>query len=680
MICRALGYTAQAKELVGAWPANYIALGQQLNLYDDVQAVATVDRASAAQIVYNSLTCNLRYIDADGVTQNVLDAKNRAVTMLSSLGGEETYGGEGYVLDDTAASTALINVNEYVGQFVKTFNNSDDKIIAIEVLSTTVSGKYKAGDNLLSTSDVDYYFKTTDANYKNYATTNGATTLPTGFVNGVLTTDAAIAAGYFVNNTSYKMAVKISGKTITEVYSVFDWNRAAIDQFEDGDLNIEKAKINVNGTDYTFKTDKNGDIDYASFALLGVTSLDKIAEDNVIEVYTEGATTRITRLAVGTQTVTGDVTKATKDEDNFTIAGEKYDLATGGEKPSVGDTGTAYLNFDGEIAFWSADDSTSGNYAVFLGARTDGGTTVASGVTKVGLVLKDGTVKEYDLTSSSKFVNEVNGQTLMTFTTPALVTYSFDSNGKVSKIKTLTDSAIGGKTNEGKTRIGDTKYANSVVVFLKDGSDWEIGDVKNFDTKYVFNGTYAANEYIYKNGDDKIAAIIVGKDEILGSEKSYGVINTISRMSDDGTAKWYVNGFVDGKELAAFTDETADTAYSEIDAVSGVGHVGLYEITVDATGVVKAIDVCSTYTTHAGVGSLTVNSVDKANREITVSGGSVYGLVEKAVVYYYDDDEEEYVLSSIDKIGKGKKIDLISTDADDLADNLYHIVIFWDAE
>ncbi|MBQ7605709.1 MAG: S-layer homology domain-containing protein, partial [Firmicutes bacterium] len=56
MICRALGYTNQAKELVGSWPANYIALAQQLSLYDDVAATGVTDRATAAQIVYNALT------------------------------------------------------------------------------------------------------------------------------------------------------------------------------------------------------------------------------------------------------------------------------------------------------------------------------------------------------------------------------------------------------------------------------------------------------------------------------------------------------------------------------------------------------------------------------------------------------------------------------------------------
>ncbi len=684
MICRALGYTSQAKELVGAWPANYIALGQQLSLYDDVQAVATVDRASAAQIVYNSLTCNLRYIDADGVTQNVLDAKNRAVTMLSSLGGAETYNGEGYVLDDTAASTALINVNEYVGQFVKTFNNSDGEIIAIEVLSTTITGDYDATKKIISTDDVDYYFKadSNDAKYVDNATSNGAVTEPSGVVNGktIAASAGAIAntaanTGYFKDGNTYTMAVKITGKTITAVYSVFDWEAAAMDQFEEGDLNIEKAKINVDGTDYKFKTDKNGDIDAASYALVGVASLDKIAVDNIIEVYTDG--TNITKLAVGTKTVTGEVTEANKAGTKFTIDGTKYAVADGGDIPAVGDTGTAYLTFDGDIAVWDVDDATSGNYGVFLGQRVETGTTIVNGCYMVGLVLKDGTVKEYELASSATVTGTVT--TVTAVTADAIVNYSFNSNGKVSKIVTLANDApaAAANVNEGKTRIGNTKFANNVIVFEKDDDgDWTLGAVKNFSTDYDFDNT---NTYFVKNTKGEIEAIRVDKEDVLGSEDSFGLITSVAKRNNDGTATWYVKGFVDGKAFEGFTNETGNTTSI---LTSTVGHNGLYKITIDADGTVSTIAVTGSATfgvSRSAVG-LNVKSVDKANKEITVSGGAVYGLTDDVAVYYYDVDEEEYSLSSIDNIGKGKNIDFIATGRSAAEDGLYNVVIFWNAD
>ena len=678
MICRALGYTAQAKELVGAWPANYIALGQQLGLYDDVAATATTDRASAAQIIYNALTVPVKYIDADGVTRNLLDGGNQNVTMLGSLGGNQANGGNGFVLNSTMAESAVINVNEYVGQFVSAFLDKDGDIIAVEVLSTTITGDYNLAKEQIEGDDATWYFDRTN-NYDYTAiAANGTKTADTAPMHVVDGKTVATAVPAIADEDTVTLAVKINGKTITEVYSYIEWNVAAMDQFEEDDLNIEKAKINVNGTDYKFKTDKNGDIDATSFALVGVTSLDKIAEDNIVEVYVAGGF--ITKLAVGTKTVTGEVTEANKAGTKFTIDGTKYAVAAGGDVPAVGDTGTAYLTYDGDIAVWDVDDATSGNYGVFLGARLDSGSTIASGVTMVGLVLKDGTVKEYEMTSSTKVVAK-NGTEYTASTTAAsfavndLVNYSFNSNGKISKLVQVgtTNDGVVGKTNDGKTRIGNTKFASNVIVFEKDNDgDWTIGAVKNFSTDYSFA---ANNNIIGTNTKGEIEAIIVDKEDVLGSEDSFGLITSVAKRNNDGTATWYVKGFVDGKAFEGFTDETGNTTTI---LASATGKTGLYKITIDADGTVS--DITTNPTVSQSAVDKTVKSVDTANKEITVSGGAVYGLTSDVVVYYYDIDEDEYSISSIDKIGKGKKIDFVATGRSAWDDGLYNVVIFWTAE
>ncbi len=673
MICRALGYTAQAKELVGAWPANYIALGQQLGLYDDVAATATTDRASAAQIIYNSLTVPVKYIDADGVTRNLTDGDGAAVTMLGSLGGNQANGGNGFVLNSTMAESAVINVNEYVGQFVSAFLDKDGDIIAVEVLSTTITGDYNLAKEQIEGDDATWYFDQTN-NYDYTAiAANGAKTADVAPMHVVDGKTVVAAAPAIADEDTVTLAVKINGKTITEVYSYIEWNVDAMDQFEEDDLNIEKAKINVNGTDYKFKTDKNGDIDAASFALVGVTSLDKIAEDNIVEVYVAGGF--ITKLAVGTKTVTGEVTEANKAGSKFTIDGTKYAVAAGGDVPAVGDTGTAYLTYDGDIAVWDVDDATSGNYGVFLGSRVEAGTTIASGVTMVGLVLKDGTVKEYEMTSSTKVVNKAGAEFTANAASLAandLVNYSFNSNGKVSKlvqVGTLGDGVVG-NANDGKTRIGNTKFASNVIVFEKDNDDdWTIGAVKNFSTDYDFA---ANNNIVGKNTKGEIEAIIVDKEDVLGSEDSFGLITSLVKRNNDGTTTWYVKGFVDGKAFEGFTDETGNTTTI---LASDIGAAGLYKITIDADGTVSAVDKTPAVS-NAAIGKI-VKSVDKANKEITVSGGAVYGLTDNVAVYYYDVDEDEYSLSSIDKIGKGKNIDFVATGKSAWDDGLYNVVIYW---
>ena len=593
--------------------------------------------------------------------------------MLGSLGGNQANGGNGFVLNSTMAESAVINVNEYVGQFVSAFLDKDGDIIAVEVLSTTITGDYNLAKEQIEGDDATWYFDQTN-NYDYTAiAANGAKTADVAPMHVVDGKTVVAAAPAIADEDTVTLAVKINGKTITEVYSYIEWNVAAMDQFEEDDLNIEKAKINVNGTDYKFKTDKNGDIDAASFALVGVTSLDKIAEDNIVEVYVAGGF--ITKLAVGTKTVTGEVTEANKAGSKFTIDGTKYAVATGGDVPAVGDTGTAYLTYDGDIAVWDVDDATSGNYGVFLGSRVEAGTTIASGVTMVGLVLKDGTVKEYEMTSSTKVVNKAGAEATANAAALAanyLVTYSFNSNGKVSKIVQVGTAGDGvvGNINDGRTRIGNTKFAGTVIVFEKDNDgDWTLGAVKNFSTDYAFA---ANNNIIGTNTKGEIEAIIIDKEDVLGSEDSFGIITSLVKRNNDGDVTWYVKGFIDGKELAVFSNDTGNTTTM---LTSTIGAAGLYKITVDADGTVSAVD--KTPAVSGTALGLTVKSVDKANKEITMDTNNVFGLTDDVAVYYYDDDEDEYVLSSINNIGKGKKIDLIATGKSAWEDGLYNVVIYW---
>ena len=672
MICRALGYTAQAKELVGAWPANYIALGQQLGLYDDVAATATTDRASAAQIIYNALTVPVKYINADGDTRPLTDGNGDDVTMLGSLGGNKVNGGNGFVLDSTMAEAAVINVNEYVGQFVSAFCNNDGDIIAVEVLSTTVSGDYDNGT--FSTDDVDYYFDgTNNYDYTAIAATGAKTanTAPMHIVDGKTSAVALPALG-----EGMTLAVKLSGKTITEVYSCIEWGAVAIDQFEDGDLNIEKAKINVDGTDYKFKTDKNGDIDANSFALVGVASLDKIAEDNVIEVYVAGGL--ITKIAVGTKTVTGECTEITKkangNDNKYVIDGVKY--ASANEKPAVGETGTAYLNYDGDIAFWSADDATADNYGVFVAYEDS--SKLGTLTTTVRLITKDGKQGDYTYASNAKFTDEVTSATSLSgIGANDIVKYAFNSKGEISSIKTITTAAItgDGKANAGKTRIGNTSVSTNVLVFMKDGSDWSVVDFKSVSTDYVF---VAANKV--KVSKDKIVALTINKADALGTESSFGLITSVSEKANaDGNSQFYVKGFVDGKAFEGFVDDSVTTANI---TKSGVGADGLYTIELDGEGAVINITrtaIAGRTSAQAVTANLAVKSVDKTNKEITCTNGAVYGLTSDVVVYFYDEDDG-YVLSSVDNIGKGKLINLLATGSKAWDDGLYNVVIFWNAE
>ena len=75
MVLRAVGYTNNSSVLVGSWPANYVSLGQTLGLYDDVATAVTINRGSAAQVIYNALPVALVQVASDGTTDKIVAQK-----------------------------------------------------------------------------------------------------------------------------------------------------------------------------------------------------------------------------------------------------------------------------------------------------------------------------------------------------------------------------------------------------------------------------------------------------------------------------------------------------------------------------------------------------------------------------------------------------------------------------
>ncbi len=701
MICRALGYTAQAKELVGAWPANYIALAQQLSLYDDVAATGLTDRATAAQIVYNALTVPLRYIDADGVTQWLTNKDGSVVTMLGSLGGKQLYGGDGFVLTAARARTAAVDVTEYVGQFVTAYLNDDNEIIAVDVLSTTISGDIKNGE-FAGDDDVTYYYgpSTTATGAAKFAgideenaTSSTAIALPSlSFVNGEYV--ALYGPNLPVTDpaTSVTMAVKLSGKTIKEIYSIITWRvddqSTESNPFAVEDLDIEKAKITVNGTTAKFKTDKNGDIDVNQFDLIGATSLSKIKDGDIVELF-QHADGTVARIAVGTKTVKGTVTKVNAGSSKYWIDGTKYAATGNGDNlPALGETGTAYLNYDGDIAEWVADDATAGNYAIYKGAANDSNVTGTSNASKVALFLKDGSDKEFKLNKN----HTVDTANLVTPTntkvpgqTGLIVKYSFNKDDELNTdIAPATgEQILSGYVNQNYTAFGGKEFASEVVVFTWDGSDWDTASIKDLMTKEDMTNFTAT---VVLNTANKIEAMAVST-AVVSTDDQYGFINSLSGRMNGNDKKWYAEGVINGEKLDTFTDQDysvggtifgIDTAYDP----KTVAKTNLYKISRDADGVITNVVAHTFSGTDQNIANATVTAIKGNAITLTTTAGVEYvvDISKDAVVYYWDKDDEEFVLSNISAIKKNKKVEVFSTKTELQNKGEYNIVVFWDAE
>ena len=663
MTLRAIGYTNNSSELVGAWPSNYVTLGKRLGLYDDVATTTTIDRGSAAQVIYNALTCTVVAVDADGKTTDAYVDKDtdNAKTVIEVYLDCTPTGWIVYTKGD--ADDSVINTMSYIGAYVKAFRNDDDDVIAIaEVKSTFLTGDYTEADDEFETDDVTYDLVKSNINYKDEDNDTQDTQM---FVNGKNTT----TGNAFDADGTYTIAAKVSGKTIKEVYSISKWTAEEAFLFENDMLDTEDNKLDG----YTFVEDDNGSIDEKSFALLGVSSLNDIKEDNVVEVYLEtpeDSDTDIVRIEVGTETVEGKITVVNTEGDEFTIGGKVYSIADSFSadeddltKASLGDTGTAYLNYKGEIALWKVEDADAENYAIVTGEVENVGRDDT-----IILLDKNGEEKEYVLTDDvkanvgedSKFTNNKENATTKSsvykLAIGDLVTFSLDRNGKIDSLEYLayTGSDVSDKeVNKNRTLFGNSKLDNGVIVFSYDGvddengtalenSDFAVLNLADVETEKELQGTY-----YYMDGSS--IAVMLIKDKYTGADSIYAVINSaLAGYNADDDKAFKVEGFANGK---AYTGWTADRNTGDLKAEFDAAKIEVYKLTIDSNDVITDAEIT---TGEAFVTGAPINGdiTDKDGNYLIQVEGTWYTIDPNAVVYSYSVADEEFDTAKLSDIKK----------------------------
>lgn len=657
MTLRAIGYTNNSSELVGAWPSNYVTLGKRLGLYDDVATTTTIDRGSAAQVIYNALTCTVVAVDADGKTTDAYVDKDtdNAKTVIEVYLDCTPTGWIVYTKGD--ADDSVINTMSYIGAYVKAFRNDDDDVIAIaEVKSTFLTGDYTEADDEFETDDVTYDLVKSNINYKDEDNDTQDTQM---FVNGKNTT----TGNAFDADGTYTIAAKVSGKTIKEVYSISKWTAEEAFLFENDMLDTEDNKLDG----YTFVEDDNGSIDEKSFALLGVSSLNDIKEDNVVEVYLEtpeDSDTDIVRIEVGTETVEGKITVVNTDGDEFTIGGKVYSIADSFSadeddltKASLGDTGTAYLNYKGEIALWKVEDADAENYAIVTGKVEEVGRDDT-----IILLDKNGEEKEYVLTDDVKenvgedsgFTNNKENATTKSsvyeLAIGDLVTFSLDRNGKIDSLEYLayTGSDVSDKeVNKNRTLFGNSKLDNGVIVFSYDDATLEdsgfaVLNLADVETEKELQGTY-----YYMDGSS--IAVMLIKDKYTGADSIYAVINSaLAGYNADDDKAFKVEGFANGK---AYTGWTADRNTGDLKAEFDAAKIEVYKLTIDSNDVITDAEIT---TGEAFVTGAPINGdiTDKDGNYLIQVAGTWYTIDPNAVVYSYSVADEEFDTAKLSDIKK----------------------------
>lgn len=675
MALRAVGYTANSSELVGTWPANYVTKAQELKMYDDVAKTATgVDKANAAQIIYNTITVQKVAVNTDGATKKLWDkeptsaaANNGVETTLISSGLNCTADDEDVIVSGDV-DNSLINVYRYLGVNGTKYRNKDKKIVAFIAEDST---------QIVGTMSPDGKTFTTSEGNVEYTSNTGIdlSAVASNFLNG----ESGKMSAATTSAIEYVINADLSGKTIRKIHSVMQWNATASDKVDAAqvkDITNDKSLLG-----YKFKKDDDKNIDKNAFALVGVASLDKIAADNIVYVYAD-KDREITKVEVGTAIAEGIVSnfKEGKDATNskarvvtsFAIGSKTYSNAKDAE------------NIDATLDNQIDADNVSNTVKAYLDARgfvydfdeTVGGTKEIGIIEAVGTGGINDEVKMFLADGSEKtFTFKANDITPVVIgnagaTKGGIVQYGLNKDGKIDSMtysSILTPAGLVFKTDSVmtvKVAANVTSYAidSKVVVFSqKANGDYKLSSID----KVKKNEAAVTGSVLFDAKTGKVIGVVVPDSAAKASTKDvYAVINDRYDDTLDGDKVDRVVGFADGTVM----DKKADDKYFKAGtskevttpkyvSTAGLQGVKLFKIDLDAKGIITdVVLIAANGDDHDSVSVSAVTTVTKADSRksiTTLTGGAVetYPLASNVIVYEVNDDDEYVVYTGSFKAG-----------------------------
>jgi molybdopterin-binding protein len=664
MLVAALGYTPDS--LTGTWPANYVVKAKSLGILDGIKAgAAGANRGDIATMTFQTLDGKIGTTDKDGKWE----ANDPEDTMLDRLGAELYNDGDAFVVtDDIAMDESVINLYPYIGAYIKAYQNSDGDIIAVkDVKSTFLTGSVK--DNGKFKADgVEY-------NIDGAVYTNGITKGAIEFLNGA---EGSTIGAVVKANGTVALAVKLSGKTIKEIYSVSTWTVTEHDFFSSDDAADIKADKKLFGI--KFAKDDNNDIDLNSFALFGAASLEDISKDDVVYVYAaENKTANdITRIEVGTEVVTGKVTRISGDD--FTIDGKVYAFAeepATNYKPGAGDTVKIHLDYAGDIYKCVKEKGEADKYAIVLDVA-NGTPGFAGKDAKINLFLADGTEKafavdEEEVTDSILKAGSDKIEWLSNdVTTGAIIKYGVDKDGVIDEIVTKVNVDKSGATDIDITKKGvydKNEISSDVVIFTveaftpksKEADDYGITTLeKVLDSKAVMA------KYVLDK--DKIVAMLI-KSDVAGGDDVFGVV--VDSALNDSDA---------GYEITLLIGKTETTYDAKKIPFEAADSEKLYKLAFNTSGDITSLgaidaDIVATSAAMLKVSGnvVTITSVAGIETPGSFVDGSKITLDRDVVVYKWNVNDKCYEVGAVRDIQNTTKVVEFYDAIDD--DGVYDFVL-----
>lgn len=644
MVLRAIGYTNNSAALVGAWPANYVTLAQNLSLYDDVAAAVTIDKANAAQIIYNVLTVDKVEVASDGTTKE-LTGKSLLNTGLGAT-ADTAY----RVLTGTEDSD--INLKQYAGAYVKAYTKDGDIIAIGDVKSTFLTGDMINGGGKIDVDGTEYSLP------NNFAV--GAYT----FVNGddtLISTTTAISTTYSATK-NVTIAVEKTGKTVTAVYSIAQWTVSNADVVTAADLTSLTDK-ELLGYDFAKDDDKN--IDYNEFLLMGVKSLSDIKAGDVVYVYNNAGTDKISKVTVGTEVVKGKITEI--DGTEFVINGKTYEMASNGFQsgtPVVGDTVTLKLDYAGYGFELKVDKTDADKFAVARFYQAPGIDDA-----KIKLYTSDDSTKTFTISDDAGTVAYGGTTTTLAGVTKSLVGYALDKDGVIetldAKATVVTAGSVVTLESISVLNIATKTYqvVADAVVFTDDGVDLGVTTIDKVKNDKNLN---AGNRMQVIFDGQKVVAMIIDKAAAGKADTdTYAVFNKLTSVinSEDDPVQRLV-GFADGVAFDKLTSKSSTFLGALVKDAPA-----LYKVEVDADGVVTTVTTKDAVNA-AGASIAAINDARTAVQTGTTAAGTWVALANDVVVYEITDftnaTDFAYKVSSVASLraAANYKIWVYETDAD----------------
>jgi len=608
MILRALGYSDRS--LPGTWPSSYIVKAKLLGILDDLEGkIGGANRGDIAMMLFRSLALDIGTTGADGVwTANEgdnfltrLDAEAAAAAVIT---GEE----------DTN-----INLRPFVGAYAATYLNEDGNIIAVAPETEFLTGTY---DGTVFTSD--------DEDYSVAASV--ASTVRPYFENGL---KGSVKGLDDFTDEEVTIAATLSGKTIKMIYSISTWAATAGDLYSSADdSDVEKDSMLFG---YEFMLDDEDNIDPFSFEIIGASSLSKISTNDVVYVYADNLD-NIRRVAVGTEVVTGKVTKISTG-DKYTIGGKIYAVTEEDVSPditgAVGDEVKAYLDAYGDIFMMEVTSGLADNYGIVLEVADGMGSSLTGYEPAISIFTNDGEAEDFIVDEgdadmkASYFTN--SGTPKVWVDEPAagtIVKYGLDDEDAVDAISEAYESATDDIT--GKGYFDGRIIASNAMIFTYSGDDLSDGD--NYSVKElseILNMDNVTADYFLDEDTGKIAAILIKSG--LTEVENYGVV--IDLAENNSSVGYEITFLLNGIEM---TYNAKEAAYA-----SAVDKEKLFKVNFDLTGNVAALTEPASY--------ITVTDADIEDFVLT-SGGNHYTLDQDVIVYKWNQQDGVYDVGDLSDV------------------------------